>query len=99
MKNDHDDGARGAKDLIAETIDGAEDVLDPLEDLVAKLTTNPGAAFTSEALEQLAALKKDDRAAFEALRARLKKAGCRVSTLDESNRPAKRGNRQRSEAG
>ena len=31
----------------------------------------------------LAALKKEDRAAFEALRAQLKKAGCRVLALDE----------------
>ena len=32
----------------------------------------------------LAALKKDDRAAFEALRAQLKSAGCRVTALDEA---------------
>ena len=37
-----------------------------------------------EVLERLAALKKDDRAAFEALRAQLKKAGCRVTALDEA---------------
>ena len=35
-------------------------------------------------LERLATLKKEDRAAFEALRARLKKAGCRVTALDEA---------------
>ena len=35
-------------------------------------------------LERLAALKRDDRAAFEALRAQLKKAGCRVTALDEA---------------
>ena len=35
-------------------------------------------------LEALAALKKDDRAAFEALRSQLKKAGCRVTALDEA---------------
>ena len=32
----------------------------------------------------LAALKKDDRAAFEKLRAQLKKAGCRVTALDKA---------------
>ena len=32
--------------------------------------------------EALAALKQDDRAAFEALRSQLKKAGCRVTALD-----------------
>ena len=41
-------------------------------------------AFAPEVLERLAALKKDDRAAFEALRAQLKKAGCRVTALDEA---------------
>jgi hypothetical protein len=35
-------------------------------------------------LERLAAMKKDDRAAFEALRAQLKSAGCRVTALDEA---------------
>ena len=34
--------------------------------------------------ERLAALKKDDRAAFELLRSKLKKAGCRVTALDEA---------------
>ena len=37
-----------------------------------------------EVLERLAALKKEDRAAFEALRSKLKKAGCRVTALDEA---------------
>ena len=46
--------------------------------------TDPGAPFVPEVLERLAALKKDDRAAFEALRAQLKKAGCRVTALDEA---------------
>ena len=35
-------------------------------------------------LERLAALKKNDRAAFETLRAQLKQAGCRVTELDEA---------------
>ena len=35
-------------------------------------------------LERLVALKRDDRAAFEALRAQLKKAGCRVTALDDA---------------
>ena len=53
-------------------------------DLVEKTAADPGAPFTPEVLEALAALKKDDRAAFEALRAQLKKAGCRVTALDEA---------------
>jgi len=44
----------------------------------------PGAAFAPHVLECLAALKRDDRAAFEALRAQLKNAGCRVTALDDA---------------
>ena len=72
------------EDLIAAAIDAAEEIRDPLEGLVEKTATDPGAPFTPEVLERLAALKKDDRAAFEALRAQLKKAGCRVTALDEA---------------
>jgi hypothetical protein len=70
------------EDLITAAIDAAEDVRDPLEGLVEKAKTDPGAAFVPEVLERLAALKKEDRAAFETLRAQLKKVGCRVTQLD-----------------
>jgi hypothetical protein len=70
---------------INETIDGAEEFHDPLEGLVEKTKTDPGAPFTPEVLEALAALRKNDRAAFEKLRTQLKKeAGCRVKALDEA---------------
>lgn len=65
-------------------INAAEEVRDPLDDLVELTAANPGAAFAPEVLERLAALKRDDRAAFEALRALLKKAGCRVTALDNA---------------
>ena len=39
--------------------------------------------FAPDVLERLAALKKNDRAAFETLRAQLKQAGCRVTELDK----------------
>jgi hypothetical protein len=68
-----------AEEIITETIHGAEEVRDPLEGLVDKTRIDPGAPFTPEVLERLAALKKDDRAAFETLRAHLKSAGCRVT--------------------
>src|SRR5262249_40461422 len=71
-------------DLIATAIEAAEDIRDPLEGIVEKTGTDPGAPFAPDALERLAVLKKDDRAAFEALRARLKSAGCRVTALDEA---------------
>ena len=72
-----------AEETITETIDGAEEVRDPLEGLVEKTRIDPGAPFTPEVLAHLAALKKDDRAAFEKLRAQLKD-GCRVTALDEA---------------
>ena len=73
-----------AKNLIVAAIDAAEDIRDPLEGLVEKTATDPGAPFAPDTLVRLAALKKDDRAAFEALRAQLKSAGCRVTALDEA---------------
>ena len=72
------------ENLIAETIGAAEEILDPLDGLIERSASDPGAAFAPEVLERLAALKKEDRAAFEALRAQLKKAGCRVTALDEA---------------
>jgi hypothetical protein len=69
---------------ILDAIDAAEEVPDPLDGLVEKSAEDPGAAFTPEVLDRLVALKAEDRASFEALRARLKKAGCRVTALDEA---------------
>jgi hypothetical protein len=77
-----------ARDLAAksvvEAIEAAEDIADPLDDLVAQSDENPEVAFRPEVLKQLVALKKDDRAVFEALRGQLKTAGCRVTALDEA---------------
>src|SRR5712691_3540279 len=70
--------------LIAKAIDGAEEIRDPLDGVVEKAAADPGAPFVPEVLERLAALKREDRAAFEALRAQLKSAGCRVTALDEA---------------
>ena len=67
------DRANVPEDLIAAAIDAAEDFLDPLEALVEKTATDAGVPFEPDVLERLAALKNDDRAAFEALRAQLKK--------------------------
>jgi hypothetical protein len=72
------------ENLVAAAIEAAEDIRDPLEGIVEKTATDPGAPFVPDALEQLRALKEDDRAAFEALRAQLKKAGCRVTELDQA---------------
>ncbi len=72
------------ENLIAAAVDAAEDIENPLERVVEMAATDPGAAFMPEVLEHLVALKRNDRAAFEALRARLKKVGCRVTALDEA---------------
>jgi hypothetical protein len=69
---------------ILDAIEAAEEISDPLEGLVERSAADPGAAFTPEVLTGLATLKRDDRPAFEALRAQLKKVGCRVTALDEA---------------
>ena len=70
--------------LIADAINAAEEMPDPLTGLAEKTASDPGAPFMLKALEALAALKSDNRAAFEALRSQLKKAGCRVTALDDA---------------
>ncbi len=84
MNDEHESKIDPAKSQVAEAIGAAEDIPDPLDGLVEKTASDPGAAFTPEVLERLAAMKKDERAAFEALRAQLKSAGCRVTALDEA---------------
>ena len=71
-------------DLISAAINAAEEVRDPLDGLIERTAADAGAAFAPEVLERLVAIRQDDRAAFEALRAQLKKAGCRVTALDEA---------------
>jgi hypothetical protein len=70
--------------LIAGAIDGAEEMPDPLAGLAEKSVADAGTPFMPEALEALAALRQNNRAAFEALRSQLKKAGCRVTALDDA---------------
>jgi hypothetical protein len=78
-----DDPTKSEKQ-VADIIRDAEDFQDPLEGLVERTKLDPGAAFMPEVLERLAEFKRDDRAAFELLRAQLKTAGCRVTALDEA---------------
>jgi hypothetical protein len=79
-----DDHESQSLNLVAAAIDAADEIGDPLEGLVDKTVTDPGAPFVPGVLERLAVLKKEDRAAFEALRAQLQTAGCRVTALDEA---------------
>jgi hypothetical protein len=78
------DQTNETKALIIAAVDAAEDVRDPLEGLVERTASDRGAAFARDALEQLVAVKKNDRSAFEELRSKLKTAGCRVTALDEA---------------
>ena len=74
----------GPGSLIVAAIDAAEELRDPLDGLVERAAIDPGAPFAPDVLERLATLKKDDRGAFESLRAQLKEAGCRVTALDQA---------------
>ena len=78
------EGLDKTENPVAAAIAAAAEVRDPLDGLVERVRADPGTAFAPDVLEALAALKKDDQAAFEALRARLKKAGCRITALDEA---------------
>ena len=69
---------------IRDAIEAAEEVPDLLEELIGKSKADSGAAFAPAVLKQLAMLKKNDLAAFETLRTKLKTSGCRVTLLDET---------------
>jgi hypothetical protein len=72
------------EEAIADAIDGAEEIRDPLEGLLERTALDKVAPFAPDVLEQLAILKKNNRAAFESVRAQLKEAGCRVTALDDA---------------
>lgn len=71
-------------DPILAAVQAAEEVRDPLEGLIESVAADPGAAFALEVLDRLSMLRREHRAAFETLRARLKTAGCRVTELDKA---------------
>ena len=75
-------GARAAKGVEPDIVD--DKFSDLLAGLVEKAAADPGAPFAPEILASLADLRKTDRGAFEALRAGLKRTGCRVTALDEA---------------
>ncbi|MBZ0254143.1 MAG: hypothetical protein K8I02_12455 [Candidatus Methylomirabilis sp.] len=69
---------------IASAIDDAQEFVDPLEELAGRAAADPGAPFAPETLAALAALKRENQAAYETMRARLKQAGVRVIALDRA---------------
>ena len=75
----------GSEKLASDNEDETIEIeLDPLVGLVEKTAEDPGAPFAPEVIRGLSDLKHRDRAAFEALRAQLKRNGCRVGALDEA---------------
>ena len=74
-----------AFEAVRAAIMDAKDFVDPLDDLVERAKTDPGAPFEPEALEWLAELHRDDLPRFERLRTRLKnETNCRVTELDKA---------------
>src|SRR5262245_33730386 len=74
--------ADGEKKIV-EMIEQAEAVADPLEGLVERAKTDPGAPFELEVLASLAQLEENQPAQYHKLRAELKAAGVPVSSLDK----------------
>jgi hypothetical protein len=72
------------ENIVAAAIEDAEEICDPLDGLMDNAAADPAAPFAPEVLARLAGLKRQDRAGFEALRARLKQTGVRVTALDEA---------------
>ena len=72
------------ENLVASTIENAQEVCDPLDELVGDASRDPGIAFEPEALKCLATLKRENLAKFETLRMRLKQVGVRVTALDKA---------------
>jgi hypothetical protein len=70
--------------LIASAIENAQEICDPLDELVRGASLEPGMAFEPEALACLATLQRENLAKFETLRERLKQAGVRVTILDKA---------------
>ncbi len=69
---------------IIETIEQAEVVVDPLENLIEKAKTDLGVVFKPDVVACLADLEKNDTAQFHQLRGELKKVGVPVAKLDKA---------------
>lgn len=69
---------------ILDAVDAAEEIVDPLEGLIDRVADDPGAPFMPDVVARLCEMRCEDRAAFEGLRSRLKKVGCRVTALDNA---------------
>ncbi len=72
------------KELVAAAILGAEEIHDPIENLLERMAADPNAVFAPELLDRLAALRAEDPAAFAAVRDKLARAGCSENDLDQA---------------
>lgn len=79
-------GATGAKSQAQteQNFDDYADHADPLDGLAERAKADPGAPFAPDILDALAELRAENRAGYEALRAKLKAAKVRVSELDRA---------------
>ncbi len=72
------------RDAAGEVIAASELFHDPLRRLVLASKDNPGAPFEPDALKMLAEMRRTDKPRFEGIRAAFKRAGIRVTALDEA---------------
>ena len=68
---------------LDDAITTAQEIKDPLEGLLERCAVDDGEAFEQEVVEALIHLKREQRAKFETLRTKLKRAGVRVTALDK----------------
>ena len=73
----------GSANGISNETGDTQEICEFIEDLVEKCTEDPSYVFHPEVVERLAYLKQENRLAFESLRVRLKKVGCRLAALED----------------
>ena len=76
-------------DYIEQTnyIELGEPESDPLDNLIEKTKTDPGAAFEPDVLARLVEMKQEDLPDFVRIRKKLKEAGVSMTLLDEAMKP------------
>jgi hypothetical protein len=76
---------------IASIIEAAEEIRDPLDDLVERAKNDPGAPFEDEAIASLKSAARSRPADFERIWARLKtETKVRCARLEETMKPRDR---------
>lgn len=78
-----DDKMSRPEEVVAEFINGAEQFVDPVDALLAKVKADPRAVFDSDVVDVLKNLRQEDEAKFTLVRSQLASAGCNVAILDQ----------------